>query len=460
MPGNLSLSALKAAAADGSIDTVTVVMVDMQGRLMGKRFHVQHFLDSAFEETHCCNYLLATDIEMATPDGYASSGWSNGYGDYIMKPDLATLRLAPWAPGSAMVMCDIIDHAHNDVAHSPRAVLKAQLKRLESMGLTCMAATELEFFVYLETFEQAREKQYRDLTASAPYNEDYHILQTAKEESLMRPLRNQLYQAGVPIECTKGEAEAGQAELNIRYSDALDMADNHSVAKHATKEIALNADCSVSFLAKMSSDLVGSSSHIHQSLLSSDGKSAFFDSSRKHGMSVLMQQYLAGQLAHAAETTVFMAPYINSYKRFVAGTFAPTHVVWSIDNRTAGFRIVAPDSANVRIECRVGGSDINPYLAMAAQIAAGIAGIENNLTLGDAYDGDAYSVDAAKSSESVAQIPNNLRDATMALEGSSMLRQAMGDAVVDHYVRAARWEQEEFDRHVTDYEIRRGFERA
>lgn len=459
MSGNLSFDSLKKAAADGTIDTVVAVMVDMQGRLMGKRFHVQHFIDSAYEETHCCNYLLATDFEMATPDGYASTSWSSGYGDYVMKPDMSTLRKTPWAPGAAMVLCDVIDHAtHADVAHSPRAILKAQIARLEAMGLRCMAATELEFFVFRESFEEARNKSYQSLTPVAPYNEDYHIFQTAKEEQLMRPLRNQLFDAGVPVECTKGEAEAGQAELNIRYSDALDMADNHTIAKHAAKEIALAAGCSVSFLAKTHENCTGSASHIHQSLLSLEGKAAFFDKAALYGMSSTMQHYLAGQLAHAPDTTVFLAPYINSYKRFAAGTFAPTHIVWSVDNRTAGFRIVAPESSAVRIECRIGGADLNPYLAMASQIAAGIAGIEQKLPLEKAFDGDAYNT--AELTSKVAQIPGNLRDATQALANSTMLRKAMGDEVIDHYVRAAQWEQQEFDRVVTQYEVQRGFERC
>ncbi|ASJ76010.1 glutamine synthetase family protein [Granulosicoccus antarcticus] len=455
MPGNLTLDALKSAADDGTIDTVVVAMVDMQGRLLGKRFHVSNFLETAYKETHCCNYLLATDFEMATPDGYASTSWSAGYGDYIMKPDMSTLRRTPWAEGAAMVLCDVLDHkTHAEVPHSPRAMLKRQIERLKALGLNCIAATELEFFVYRETYEQAREKQYRDLTPISAYNEDYHILQTAREEGFMRPLRNQLYAAGVPVEGTKGEAEAGQAELNLRYSDALDMADTHSLAKHATKEIAWNTGCSVSFVAKPHEDLVGSSSHIHQSLRSDEGKPAFFDADAPHGMSTLMRQYLAGLLTYASDSTVFLAPYINSYKRFAKGTFAPTRIIWSIDNRTAGFRIVAPDSDNVRIECRIGGSDMNPYLALASQIAAGIAGIEQSLSLPPVYNGDAYG------DTQTTEIPNNLRDATAALDGSSMLRSALGDEVVDHYVRAARWEQEEFDRIVTEYEIRRGFERS
>ena len=455
MPGNLSFDALQAAAKDGTIDTVVAVIVDMQGRLLGKRFHVQNFLDSAFEQTHCCNYLLATDFEMATPDGYASTSWSTGYGDYIMKPDLGTLRIIPWAEGAAMVLCDVLDHhTHDAVPHSPRAVLQKQIGRLEALGFSCSAATELEFFVYRETYEQARDKQYQSLTPVSAYNEDYHIFQTAKEEMLMRPLRNQLFKAGIPVECTKGEAEAGQAELNIRYSDALDMADTHSIAKHATKEIALAADCCVSFVAKPHENTVGSSSHIHQSLRTLDGQAAFFDKQQAHGMSLHMQQYLAGLLRYTSDITVFMAPYINSYKRFAKGTFAPTKIVWSIDNRTAGYRIVAPDSENVRVECRIGGSDMNPYLAMAGQLAAGIAGIELQLQLPEAFSGDAYHAD------STPEIPRNLRDASHALDTSSMLREAMGDDVIDHYVRAAQWEQEEFDRIVTDYEIRRGFERC
>lgn len=458
MSGNLNFDELKLAAADASLDTVIAVMVDMQGRLMGKRFHIQHFIDSAYQETHCCNYLLATDIEMATPDGYASTSWSSGYGDYIMKPLLDTLRLAPWAPGAAMVMCDVIDHhSHEDVPHSPRAVLKAQIARLADMGMSCVAATELEFFVYRETYEQARDSGYSALTPVSGYNEDYHILQTAKEESLMRPLRNHLYASGIPVECTKGEAETGQAELNIRYADALDTADNHSIAKHVTKEIALSAGCSASFLAKPSEKMVGSSSHVHQSLRSLDGQAVFFDKNARYGMSELMQSYLAGQLKYAGDITVLMAPYINSYKRFAAGSFAPTHCVWSVDNRTAGFRIVAPDTQNVRIECRIGGADLNPYLAIAGQLAAGIAGIQESLKLPEAYVGDAYK---ASQASNAPQIPKTLRMATEALDKSKMLRGAMSDAVIDHYVRAATWEQEEFDRIVTQYEVQRGFERA
>jgi len=455
MPGNLSFDALKSAVADGSIDTVITAIVDMQGRLMGKRFHAQHFVDSAWQETHCCDYLLATDIEMATPDGYAATSWKSGYGDYIMQPDLSTLCLAPWAEGSALVLCDVLDHHTREaVPHSPRAMLKNQLQRLQAAGYATVAATELEFFVYRESYEEARQKNYRDLTPISPYNEDYHIFQTAKEEGLMRAIRNQLIGAGVPVEGTKGEAEAGQAELNIRYADGLSTADNHTLAKAAIKEIALAHGNSVTFLAKTHENTVGSSSHVHQSLMSSEGEPVFYDADNTHGMSATMQHYLAGQLKYAREFTYFLAPYVNSYKRFAPGTFAPTRIIWSNDNRTAGFRIVGVDSKSVRIECRIGGVDLNPYLAMSALVAAGMAGIEEKLTLGPEFTGDAYAATEAPG------IPGNLRDAAEALNGSAMLRSALGDHVVEHYVRAAQWEIEEFNRIVTGYEIRRGFERA
>ncbi len=455
MPGTMSFDELKAAVEDQSIDTVVAAIIDMQGRLMGKRFYAKNFVEHAWQETHCCNYLLATDLEMGTPDGYQSTSWSGGYGDYIMKPDLASIRKTPWAEGTALVLCDVLDHhTHQEVPHSPRAMLKKQVARLHDLGFTAASATELEFFVFNESYEQARAKKYRNLTPISPYNEDYHIFQTAKEEGLMRDIRNHLAGAGIPVENTKGEAEAGQAELNIRYADAVDMADNHSIAKNAVKEIAHGHGRSVTFLAKCSADTVGSSSHVHQSLWTLDGKPAFYDPQAKHGMSQIMQHYLAGQIAYAADMTYFFAPYVNSYKRFVAGTFAPTKIIWSIDNRTAGFRIVGADSTAVRFECRIGGVDLNPYLALSAIIAAGIAGIENKLPLPAEFAGDAYAAEHADN------IPNTLLDAAAALKNSTMLREALGEDVVNHYCHAAQWEIEEFNKVVTDYEIQRGFERA
>jgi glutamine synthetase len=455
MPGNLSLQALKENVDSGQIDTVIAAFGDMQGRLMGKRFQAEFFLESAWEETHCCNYLIATDLEMYTVDGYSSTSWAAGYGDYIMKPDLATLRLLPWLEGTAMVLCDLFDHhTHAEVPHSPRAVLKHQINRLEGLGLTSAVATELEFFVFRESYEALRDKSYREMTTFGPYNEDYHIFQTTKEESLMRKIRNGLQGAGVRVENTKGEADPGQAEINVCYSDALEMADNHCLVKNAVKEIAFLNDRAVTFLAKWNHDAAGSSCHIHQSLVSTGGDPVFFDTAAEYGMSNLMRQYLAGLLKYASDNTYFLAPYVNSYKRFVAGTFAPTKAIWSLDNRTAGYRVVADGTPNVRVECRVGGSDLNPYLAIAAQIAAGIAGIEAKLELEKEFKGDAYQARKAR------EIPRTLLEATAALKKSGMLRDAMGSDVVDHYVHAAEWEQEDFNSKVTDYEVNRGFERA
>ena len=453
MPETLTFDALKSQVAAGSIDTVLVCFVDMQGRLMGKRFHAVNFVETSFNETHCCNYLLATDLEMATPDGYASTSWRAGYGDYVMKPDLATLRPVPWLEGTAMVLCDVLDHHGAPVSHSPRAILKKQIKRLEALGFEAKMATELEFFLFEKSFDEIRKEGFRDLAPISGYNEDYHILQTTKEEGIMRPIRNHLFAAGLPIENSKGEAEAGQEELNIRYSPALDCADYHCIAKHAIKEIAWQHGRAATFLPKWHQDRVGSSSHVHQSLWK-ENEAAFFDASRPHGMSQLMEHYMAGLITYAPDYTYFLAPYVNSYKRFAKGTFAPTKTVWSVDNRTAGFRLCGEGTKGVRVECRIGGSDLNPYLAQAVMLAAGIKGIEDKMTLAPATTGDVY--EDAKALD----IPQTLRAATATLRASKLLREVLGDDVVEHYTRAAEWEQEEFDRTVTDWEIARGFERA
>jgi glutamine synthetase len=454
MPGTLTFDDLKSRVADGSIDTVLVCFVDIQGRLTGKRFHGVNFVETSFEETHCCNYLLATDLEMATPDGYASTSWEMGYGDYVMKPDLSTIRPVPWLDGTAMVLCDVLDHhTHQPVPHSPRAILKKQIARLEALGFEAKMATELEFFLFEKSLDDIRKSDFRDMQPISGYNEDYNIFQTTKEEDVMRPIRNHLFAAGLPIENTKGEAEAGQAELNIRYAPALDCADHHSIAKHAIKEIAWQNGRAATFLPKWHKDRVGSSSHVHQSLWKNDD-AAFFDKSAKHGMSEVMSHYMAGLIKYSPDYTYFLAPYVNSYKRFSKGTFAPTKTVWSVDNRTAGFRLCGENTKGVRVECRIGGSDLNPYLAQAVMIAAGIKGIEEKMELAPATTGDVY--EDAKA----ADIPQTLRAATETLRGSQFLREALGDDVVDHYARAAEWEQEEFDRAVTDWEIKRGFERA
>lgn len=454
MAGNLTIQELKMAAEAGEIDTVLVCCVDMQGRLMGKRFHVTNFLESSHEETHCCNYMLATDLEMATPDGYATTSWQAGYGDYVMKPDLSTMRRVPWLEGTALVLCDLLDHhTHEPVPQSPRQILKVQRARLKELGYDAMMATELEFFLFEQSYRDLARSGYRDMTPISDYNEDYHILQTTKEEGIMRPVRNHLVAAGVPVENSKGEAETGQEELNIRYAEALDCADHHTIAKHAVKEIAWMHGKAATFLPKWDARKVGSSSHVHMSLWA-DGKPAFYDKDGDHGMSELMRHFMAGLIKYADEYTVFLAPYVNSYKRFMKGTFAPTRLVWSVDNRTAGFRLCGEGSKGVRVECRIGGSDLNPFLALGVLLAAGIAGIEEKLELAEPTRGDIYQ------NENARHIPASLREATETLRGSKMLRAALGDAVVDHYVRCAEWEQEEFDKAVTDWELKRGFERA
>ncbi len=453
MPGNLTLGELKILTDSGQIDTVLACMVDMQGRLMGKRFVARHFVESAFEETHCCNYLLATDLEMFTVEGYKSTSWQAGYGDYMMKPDLSTLRIADWLEGTALVLCDVLDHhGHDEITHSPRAMLKRQVARAAEMGFDTIAATELEFFIFRKSFEEMAAEGYRDLTPISAYNEDYHILQTTKEEGIMRRLRNTLYASGIPVEGSKGEAEAGQEELNIRYASAMEAAENHVISKHAAKEIGWQEGHAVSFLPKWRHDRVGSASHVHQSL-TRDGAPAFYDPDADLALSETGRHYLGGLLKYASDITVFMAPYVNSYKRFQKGSFAPTRKVWSVDNRTAAFRLCGDGTRAVRVECRVPGADVNPYLAIAGMLAAGLAGIEEKLDPGAPLTGDAYEGEAGS-------IPTNLRDATEALRGSDMLRAAMGEDVIDHYTRMAEWEQEAFDAVVTDWEIARGFERA
>ncbi|MCF1709126.1 glutamine synthetase family protein [Tabrizicola sp. J26] len=455
MPGNLTLDQLKDLVAKGEIDTVLVAGIDMQGRLMGKRFHAQFFVDGGYKETHSCNYLLAVDMEMNTVQGYKSSNWSTGYGDYIMKPDLKTLRLVPWLAGTALVLADLLDHhTHEEVEHSPRAILKKQVARAREMGFEPMMASELEFYIFENSYEALRDSNFTGLKPVSAYNEDYHIFQTTKEEDVMRAVRNGLYAAGIPVENSKGEAEAGQEEVNYKYSDALDTADNHSIIKNAIKEIAWSKGKSVTFMAKYDHRRAGSSAHVHQSLWTLDGKPAFADPSDKHGMSQTMKHYLAGQLAHAREITLFLAPYVNSYKRFCIGMFAPTKAVWSSDNRTAGFRVCGEHTKAVRVECRIPGSDINPYLTMAALLAAGLDGIDKKMDLEPEMSGDMYRA------EGVREIPKTLREAAELAHGSYMLRAAFGNDVVDHYHHAAEWEISETDRVVTDFEVQRLLERA
>jgi len=454
MSGLLSLAQLKEAVASGQIDTVLVCMVDMQGRLVGKRFQAEFFLDSAESGTHACNYLLANDIDMEPVPGYKAANWAQGYGDFALKPDLSTLRVTPWLEGTALVICDVLDHHDAPVPHSPRAVLKRQIARLEAKGYKPFLASELEFYLFDETYESAHRKHYQELKTEGYYTEDYHIFQTSKEEGVMRAIRKGLQGAGIPVENSKGEWSPGQEEVNVRYDEALPMADNHVILKNACKEIAYLHGKSISFMAKWNYEMAGSSCHIHASLWDKAGKKPLFlDPKAEHGMSELMCQFVAGQLKYADDITYFLAPYINSYKRFQAGTFAPTKAIWSLDNRTAGFRLCGAETKAIRIECRVGGGDLNPYLAFSALLAAGLAGIEEKLTLPEPFLGDAYG------GKKLHDIPKTLREAIKALDKSSMLRSALGDDVVDHYLHTGTWEQLEYDRRVTDWELKRGFER-
>jgi len=455
MAGNISFDQLKQLVADGQIDTVLGAAVDMQGRLIGKRFLAKFFVESAYEETHACSYLLADDIDMEPVPGYKAASWAQGYGDFVLKPDMNTIRVLPWLEKTALILCDIQDHHHHkDLPHSPRAMLRRQVERLKERGYMAYFASELEFYLLDESYETAREKGFRNLKTHSPYIEDYLIGLTSKEEYFMRRLRNEMDAAGIPVENSKGEWGPGQEEINVRYAEALEMADRHVVLKNGAKEIAHAEGKAITFMAKYNYDLAGNSSHIHNSLWSADGKTPlFFDKNAKWTLSELGQQWAAGQLKYAKDFTWFLAPYINSYKRFQAGTFAPTKVMWSEDNRTAGFRLCGMGTKGIRMECRIGGADLNPYLAFAALIAAGLAGIDENLTLQEPFVGDAYQA------SELPEVPRTLRHAIETLENSKMLREAFGDDVIEHYVHTARWEQMEYDRRITDWELHRGFER-
>lgn len=455
MPGNLTFAELKKAVAAGEIDTVLASAVDMQGRLIGKRFIGTYFVESGHDETHGCNYLLANDIDMEPVPGYKAASWTKGYGDFVMKPDLSTIRRLPWLEKTALVLCDIQDHAtHADLPHSPRAILKAQVERLKERGWLAYFASELEFYLFEETYDSARGKRWQGLDTASPYIEDYVIHLTTKEEGVMRAIRNGIAGAGIPVENSKGEWGPGQEEINVRYAEALEMADRHVVLKTGCKDIANSLGKAVTFMAKYDYGLAGNSCHIHNSLWSADGKTPLFhDKAGEYSMTPLMRSWVAGQLKYAREFTWFLAPYINSYKRFQVGTFAPTKIVWSRDNRTAGFRLCGEGTKGIRIECRVGGADLNPHLAFAALIAAGLAGVDEKLELDKPFEGDAYHGARLK------EIPKTLREATEAMAKSKMLKTALGEEVVEHYLHTAKWEQFEYDRRVTDWELHRGFER-
>jgi glutamine synthetase len=442
----ISLDELRADVESGAIDTVVVAFTDMQGRLMGKRVHAEFFLEDSVEHgLEGCNYLLALEMEMDPIPGYALASWEQGYGDFRLEPDLATLRRIPWLEGTALVLADVLSHDGGDVEPSPRQVLKAQVERAEALGYTPMFGSELEFFLLKETYAEAHAKHYRDLTPSVPYILDYHILATTYDEPLIRQIRNGMQGAGIRVETSKGEAWPGQQEINFRYADAVTMADNHVIYKNGAKEIAHLNGCSITFMAKPDHTWIGNSCHIHSSLWR-DGENAFA------GESDVFKQYLAGQIATLKEFAIFVAPTINSYKRFAAGSWAPTTLAWGHDNRTCGFRIVGHGPA-LRTETRIPGGDVNPYLAFAALLAAGLHGIERGLELPPALEGNAYESDAER-------FPHSLREAIAALEEGPVAREALGEEVVDHYLNYARTEQRLFDEVVTCYERERLFERG
>lgn len=455
MTGVISFDRLKALVSAGDVDTVLACAVDMQGRLIGKRFLASFFVESAYDETHGCNYLLANDIDMEPVPGYKAASWTKGYGDFVMKPDLGTIRVVPWLEKTALLLCDLQDHhTHEDLPHSPRGILKRQVERLKERGYLAYFASELEFYLFDETYDTARAKHWQNLDTASPYIEDYLIGLTSKEEGIMRRLRNEMNAAGIPIENSKGEWGPGQEEINVRYAEVLDMADRHVILKNGAKEIAHSEGKAISFMAKYNYQLAGNSSHIHNSLWSADGKTPlFFEKGADYTMSPLMRSWVAGQLKYAPDYTWFLCPYINSYKRFQASTFAPTKSIWSRDNRTAGFRLCGEGTKGIRTECRIGGADLNPYLAFAALIAAGLKGIDEKLELPEPFEGDAYAM------AELPDIPKTLREAIVTLENSAMLKEAFGEEVVEHYLHTARWEQMEYDRRVTDWELHRGFER-
>jgi glutamine synthetase len=432
---------------DAGVDTVVVAFTDMQGRLLGKRYHVDFFLEEleAGHEAEGCNYLLAVDMEMDPQPGYAMASWARGYGDFGFEPDLATLRPIPWLEATALVLCDVVWHDGSPVPASPRQVLKAQIERARKLGYEPIFASELEFYLFRESYEEAHAKHHRGLTPSVPYILDYHVLAGSYDEPLIRQIRNGMVGAGLRVEGSKGEAWPGQHEINFRYADALTAADSHVIFKNGAKEIAHQNGRSITFMAKPDHAAIGSSCHIHSSLWR-DGENAFA------GESDLFGHYLAGQIAHAAELAVFLAPTINSYKRFATGSWAPTTLAWGRDNRTCGFRVVG-HGASVRPETRIPGADANPYLAFAALLAAGLVGIEQKLELPAAFEGNAYESDELR-------FPATLRDAIAALESGTIARAALGDEVVEHYLNYARIEQRLFDEVVTCYERERMFERG
>jgi glutamine synthetase len=446
----LSVDELRAGVSAGSIDTVILAITDMQGRLQGKRFAAEHFVEDVLAHgTEGCNYLLAVDVEMNTVGGYAMSSWDTGYGDFVMAPDLSTLRRTTWHPGTALVLADVEWEDGTAVAPSPRQVLKRQVDRLAEHGWTAFVGTELEFMLFDETYESASAKRYAGLSPANQYNGDYSILGTSRVEPILRAIRHGMRDAGLNVESAKGECNFGQHEIAFKYADAITTCDNHSVYKTGAKEIAAQQGAALTFMAKYDAH-EGNSCHIHLSLRTADG-GPVFAGDRDGGVSTVFEHFLAGQLAALREMTYLFAPNINSYKRYQPDSFAPTAVKWGRDNRTCALRVIG-HGPSLRFENRVPGGDVNPYLAVAGMIAAGLHGIENELPLEAPFTGNAYAADAE-------QVPQLLSDAAHLFQSSDLVRKAFGDDVVDHYANAARVELAAFNAAVTDWERVRGFER-
>src|SRR4051794_15977541 len=447
-PPTLTIERLVADIEAGTVDTVICAFTDMQGRLQGKRIHAPFFLDQVLEHgTEGCNYLLAVDVDMNTVDGYAISSWRTGYGDMEFVLDLGTLRLTPWVPGTAMVQCDLAWIGGGAVEQSPRQVLQQQVARAAELGYTAFAGTELEFLVFDDTYEQAWDRGYRGLTPANRYNVDYSVLGGTRVEPLLRDIRRGMHAAGLTVESAKGECNLGQHEIAFLYDEVVRTADHHSVYKNGAKEIAALHGKAVSFMAKFD-EREGNSCHVHMSLRGTDGAIVFDEGD---GATELFEQFVAGVLVTLEELTLLYAPNINSYKRFAPGSFAPTAVAWGRDNRTCSLRVVG-HGAGLRVENRLPGGDVNPYLALAAMLAGGLHGIEQQLELEPALEGNAYESDKP-------HVPTTLRVARDRFAASALARSAFGDAVVDHYVNAADVELAAFESAVTDWERVRGFER-
>ncbi|MEO8091407.1 MAG: glutamine synthetase family protein [bacterium] len=442
----MTLDELKQAVSEGTVDTVLLAIADMEGRLQGKRLVARHFLDEVAEHgAEGCNYLLAVDVEMTTVEGYEMASWSRGYGDFVMKPDLETLRPVPWQQGTALLMADVKWHDDSDVVASPRQILRRQLDRLAERGWRAFAGTELEFIIFTDTYEEAWHKGYRDLEPTNLYNVDYSLLGTARVEPLIRRIRNSMAGAEMRVETSKGECNLGQHEINFHYDEALAAADDHAIYKNGAKEIAAQEGYSITFMAKFN-EHEGSSCHIHCSLADEAGANVFASDDQ------LFDRFVAGQLACLEEMTLFFAPQVNSYKRFVEGSFAPTTVAWGHDNRTCSMRVVGEGPAR-RVENRLPGADVNPYLALAAMIAAGLHGIDSELELEPAQEGNAYQ-------SGNPRVPHTMYAARDLFASSEVAKEAFGAEVVDHYLNRARIELTAFEGAVTDWEKFRGFERV